>query len=250
MHLRIALTLALSTLVAGAPWTLYSDAKSPQSRFAASEIRAALAARSQQLVEEPLENAASAAPGTKIIIAGGASATAKVAASMKWTLPGARSAQSYSIRRGGEGSLVLAALGSDATGAMYGGLDIAEAIRLGTLDSMTNADRSPHVEQRGIKFNIPLDLRTPSYSDNSDDAQANIAEMWSFDFWREFLDDMARHRYNVLSLWSLHPFPSLVKVPEFPDVALNDVWRTRVPMDDTYTHSGSDMFRPGTAQPG
>jgi hypothetical protein len=26
-------------------------------------------------------------------------------------------------------------------------------------------------------------------------------------------------------LWSLHPFPSLVKVPEFPDVALNDVWR-------------------------
>jgi hypothetical protein len=44
---------------------------------------------------------------------------------------------------------------------------------------------------------------------------------------------MARHRYNVLSLWSLHPFPSLVKVPEFPDVALDDVWRTRAKLDDT-----------------
>ena len=78
----------------------------------------------------------------------------------------------------------------------------------------------PYIAQRGIKFNIPLDLRTPSYSDSCDAAQANIPEMWSMDFWREFLDDMARHRFNVLSLWSLHPFPRIVKVPEFPDVAL------------------------------
>ena len=49
--------------------------------------------------------------------------------------------------------------------------------------------------------------------------------MWSMDFWREFFDEMARDRYNVLSLWSLHPFPSLVKVPEYPDVALADVKR-------------------------
>jgi hypothetical protein len=40
--------------------------------------------------------------------------------------------------------------------------------------------------------------------------------MWSMDFWREFLDEMARDRYDVLSLWNLHPFPSLVRVPEYP----------------------------------
>ena len=68
--------------------------------------------------------------------------------------------------------------------------------------------------------------------------------MWSFDFWRAFLDEMARHRYNVLSLWNLHPFPSLVKVPEFPDVALADVKRTRIRLDDSYSHSGDDMVRP------
>ena len=128
----------------------------------------------------------------------------------------------------------------------YGALDLAEALRLNALDSLGDSDHTPHIAQRGIKFNVPLDARTPSYSDNADAAQQNIAEMWSFDFWREFLDDMARHRYNVLSLWNLHPFPSLVRVPEFPDVALADVKRSTIALDDTYSHNGDDMVRPET----
>ena len=115
-------------------------------------------------------------------------------------------------------------IGGNANGAMYGGLDVAEAIRLGNLAGIKTAEHRPFIESRGIKFNITPDRRTPSYSDNSDSAQNNILEMWSMDFWHEYLDEMARHRYNVLSLWNLHPFPSIVKVPEFPDVALNDVW--------------------------
>lgn len=147
--------------------------------------------------------------------------------------------QSYSIRAA-SGRYVVT--GGDAVGTMYGGLDLAEALRIGS--DVKDADYKPYIAQRGIKFNIPLDLRTPSYSDNSDSAQANIPEMWSMDFWREFLDEMARHRYNVLSLWSLHPFPSIVKVPEYPEVALNDVLRTKVKLDDSYSHTGHDMFRP------
>ena len=154
--------------------------------------------------------------------------------------PGAKP-QSYSIRRNGN---TLRVTGADAAGAMYGALDVAEAIRLGTFGSLANSDHAPHIEKRGIKFNIPLDVRTPSYSDNSDAAQNNIPEMWSMDFWHAFLDEMARHRFNVLSLWNLHPFPSLVKVPEYPEVALNDVLRTTAKMDDSYSHSGSDMVRP------
>jgi hypothetical protein len=150
-------------------------------------------------------------------------------------------AQSYRITRNGER---LRVIGGDAAGAMYGGLDVAEAIRMGTLDSLKDSDHKPHIAKRGIKFNIPLDLRTPSYTDCSDAAQANIPEMWEREFWTKFLDAMARHRYNVLSLWSLHPFPSLVKVPEFPEVALNDVWRTRAKLDDTFSFAGSDMVRP------
>jgi hypothetical protein len=57
-----------------------------------------------------------------------------------------------------------------------------------------------------------LDARTPSYSDNADAAQQNIANMWDVNFWHEFLDEMARDRFNMLSLWSLF-LPSLVNVP-------------------------------------
>ena len=64
------------------------------------------------------------------------------------------------------------------------------------------------------------------------------------DFWREFLDEMAGHRFNVLSLWSLHPFPSIVKVPEYPDIALDDVIGTTLKFNDTFSTMGKDMLRP------
>ncbi len=150
-------------------------------------------------------------------------------------------AQSYRIERNGDQIQVI---GADQAGAMYGGLEIAEAIRIGTFESLKSSENKPHIEKRGIKFNIPLDLRTPSYTDSSDAAQANIPEVWERDFWISYLDAMARHRYNVLSLWSLHPFPSMVKVPEFPEVALDDVWRTKAKLDDTFSFSGEDFVRP------
>jgi hypothetical protein len=242
------LALSLCAYAADAPWVLVSDQASPAVRFAASEIRTSCVSRGVPLLEEPLDRLAQANAGRRIVIAAGPAA-GRVASALGAKPLAQSSPQSYAIRRvSPNGNTTVAVLAADPEGAMYGGLDLAEAIRLGTLDSIAEADHSPHIAQRGIKFNIPLDVRTPSYSDNSTSAQNNIPEMWSFDFWREFLDDMARHRYNVLSLWSLHPFPSLVKVPEFPDVALADVWRTRVPMDDTYSHGGVDMLRPELLQ--
>jgi hypothetical protein len=56
---------------------------------------------------------------------------------------------------------------------------------------------------------------------------------------------MARHRYNVLTLWSLNPFPSIVKVPEFPHVALKDVWRTTAKLDAGFSGLGDGFVRPG-----
>ena len=37
---------------------------------------------------------------------------------------------------------------------------------------------------------------------------------------------MAEYHYNVLSLWSLSPFPSMVRIPEYPLTALEDVMRS------------------------
>jgi hypothetical protein len=154
------------------------------------------------------------------------------------------SPQSYRIVREGK---TIRVIGADESGAMYGGLDIAEAIRLGMLDSLQNSEHKPHIAKRGIKFNIPLDLRTPSYSDNCTSAQANIPEMWSMDFWHEFIDRMARDRYNVLTLWSMHPFPSIVKVPEYPKIALDDVWRTTADLAEpfnSFSTRGIGMVKP------
>jgi hypothetical protein len=224
-------------LAVAAP-SLYYNHSSPQVSFAASEIHQVYAARGLSLIEREL-GALGANPD--IVIAAGPAECARLAASLQVAAIKSDKPQSYAIRKHGS---TVAVLGADATGAMYGGLDVAEAIRLGTFADLADSDHTPHIDRRGIKFNIPLDVRTPSYSDNSDSAQKNIGEMWSFDFWREFLDEMARHRFNVLTLWNLHPFPSIVKVPEFPDIALADVKRTTIPFDDTYSTSGNDMFRP------
>lgn len=127
----------------------------------------------------------------------------------------------------------LVVRGGDMRGLMYGGLDVAEALHLGDAAMQRVVQprvRRPFILRRGIKFNIPLDLRTPSYSDGATAARANIPEVWTREFWRSYFDQLARDRYNVITLWSLHPFPSLVKVPEYPDVALDDVWRSREPL--------------------
>ena len=193
----LAFTLAFA-IAAGADQrisALIFDPAIPQSAFAANEITAAAGVSIPQF--SSLQNA-KCAPCVVISSAAGG-------------VP-----QSYRINRTQQvGRDVISVIGADANGAMYGGLDIAEAVRLQCLEKVVDSVHAPHIAKRGIKFNIPLDVRTPSYSDNADAAQSNIPEMWSFDFWREFIDEMARHRYNTLSLWNLHPFPSLVKVPEF-----------------------------------
>lgn len=218
--LLASLVLALSVLAMDASLQLTNDPSTGEpGKFAAEEIRREAKAKGMTLGN-----------GAKAI---------RISITVEKNTRGV--AQSYRIERDGE---ELRVIGGDAVGAMYGGLEIAEAIRTGTLDLLKDSEHRPYIGRRGIKFNLPLDLRTPSYTDCSDAAQANIPVMWDREFWTEFLDAMARHRYNVLSLWSLHPFPSLVKVPEFPDVALNDVWRTRAKLDDTFSFAGHDMVRP------
>jgi hypothetical protein len=132
--------------------------------------------------------------------------------------------QGYSVRKKIlKGVSQTYVMGADGAGTLYGALDVARTIQLHGLKAVTDTDKKPFIAKRGIKFNIPLDARTPSYSDSGDSAQGNMAHVWEITFWHEFLDEMARNRFNVLSLWSLHPFPSLVKVPEYPRVALDDV---------------------------
>ncbi len=137
--------------------------------------------------------------------------------SIKWVADEALCDQCYEISINEKNVSIS---GGASIGLMYGGLEFADMLQLNEIESTSG---SPYIKNRGLKFNIPLDARTPSYDDTGDAAQKNIATVWEFDFWKNFLDNMARNRYNLLTLWSNHPYPSMVKVPEYPDVALNDV---------------------------
>jgi len=193
--------------VVGRTVKLMYDDRSPQILFAVQEIRDALRKAGHT------------------VAVGEASYYIEMTIDPEWLNP-----QDYNIRMGQSNRLRIT--GGDPVGAMYGGLDLAESIRLhADLDHMPEKEGRPFIKQRGLKFNIPLDARSPSYDDTGDAAQRNILEMWSFDFWHEFLDDMARYRYNVLSLWSAHPYPSLIKLEKYPDIALEDVSVLNVPLD-------------------
>ena len=132
----------------------------------------------------------------------------------------------------------------DDAGLMYGGIELAEQIRLYGLEGIQETTQNPHMERRGTKFNIPLDVRTPSYTDVSDVAQKNIPEMWNFDFWMEYIDNLARYRFNLISLWSLHPFPSMIKVQGYEDIALDDVQRSTANWNENYDLNGIGFDTP------
>ncbi len=138
--------------------------------------------------------------------------------------------QAFRIRR--EGGNVIRIVGGDSLGAMYGGLELAEMVTLGGgLDAVQDKAKKPYIARRGLKFNIPFDARAPSYDDTGTAAQKNIPVMWDFSFWESFLDTLARNRYNVLTLWTTHPYPGLVKLEKYPGVSYDNVCVLKEPVN-------------------
>ena len=153
--------------------------------------------------------------------------------------------QAFRIISGGEG--LIQVVGGDSLGAMYGGLELAEMISLGGgLEAVSEKARKPYLLRRGLKFNIPLDARAPSYDDTGTCAQENIPVMWEFDFWKGFLDNMARNRYNVLTLWTCHPYPAWVKLDKYPGIGYDDVCvlKETVDMKTDRHYNDLDVYDP------
>ncbi len=208
------------------PVSVLFDEAVPQVRFAAEKLHLALESSGYDLI--------ASVEGTRIVLE-------RVAESTSVAENGAGAEEGFSIRLEG-GSIVVTA--TDAAGLMYGGLEVAELIRIGGLQAIKEDDQAPYMSMRGTKFNIPLDVRSPSYTDPCDAAQLNMGEVWSLEFWKEYIDFLASSRYNYISLWNLHPFPSLVKVPEYPDIALDDVRRSTVQWKEHYIESGEGFDAP------
>ena len=100
----------------------------------------------------------------------------------------------------------------DNAGSMYGLMDLAEQIEMQKgLRSIRDKIVNPRFPFRAIKFNLPW----VSYREN-ESLQANNELCKDLNMWRAFLDMMAENRFNVLTLWSLHPFPYFIKATNFP----------------------------------
>ena len=213
---------------------LTSNPTSNQAAFAVGDIKTALSKKGHKVT---------LAENAPVHIILGTLTDKKVTSTLEsanQALPKGLKPEGFAIRKTfNNDTSTIWVIGADEAGVMYGGLELAEKISIGDLDSITIDQQNPYMPRRGTKFNIPLDLRTPSYSDMSDAGQNNIKEMWSWDFWTDYIDHLARFRYNHISLWSLHPFPSMVKVPGYEDVALDDVLRSTVQFKEKYNGLGT-----------
>ena len=229
LHPCIGIIFALLSLAAHSSAEtvrLYFDPAAPQIAFAAGDIKDALEFQGHTVQTNNLSELTNDNLGRKIILA--VSNNAGVISNLLaqgGSPVGSLGEQAYALRTTTNSFLNYWVIGGDANGTMYGALQIAEYITFSGLNqSSYNEQDSPHMMKRGIKFNIPFDRRAPTYFNQNDGTSHKeaINHVWDMSFWMTWFDEMARHRYNVLSLWCNNPFPSMLNMPGYPDATIMD----------------------------
>ena len=125
--------------------------------------------------------------------------------------------EGYSIVSGRN---VIMITGSDASGTLYGCLELADSIRKAELPlrSMNfNKTDQPEMVIRGACIGLQKTTYLPG---------RNVYEYpytpenfpWFYDkeLWIKYLDMLAENRMNALYLWNGHPFASLVRLEDYP----------------------------------
>lgn len=219
---------------------LYSNKESGKVQFAVNEIEIVLKEKGIESASHPISEYKNVLAGqTNIVLVCLTETTASgIIKKAGIKNAGELKGEGFIIQITGKGHKTIYVVGYDEAGTMYGGLEVAEIIKVKGIDGIQNQMQNPYMKVRGTKFNIPLDMRSPTYTEPSDAAQRNMGEMWNFEFWKEYIDNLARNRFNLISLWNLHPFPSMVKVPEYPEIALNDVRESTGDWKENYSLNG------------
>jgi hypothetical protein len=205
---------------------LYYDTSSPQISFAAEDVRTALESQNHVVQSQPLSSVSNDDNGRKIILAtiDHAPVVSSLLSQGAVAIP-SLGEQAYALRTTTNSSLNYWVIGGDAVGAMYGGLQLAENLSVNALTNTYNSEESPYLRYRGMKLNLPLDKRIPTYVGgwSSHSARAAIGDVWDMSYWTELIDQQARNRYNLLSVWVHHPFPALVSLPDYPNATLPNI---------------------------
>jgi len=224
--LTVVFALLIPTIMFAETIGLFYDSSVEQIKFAASDVKVALEAKSYTVEMFPLSSLTSTYANKKMVLAMASdNATTAILTSQGGSLAANLGVQAYALRTTSNPQTTYWALGGDANGAMYGGFQIAENINFNGLTGVYNNENSPKILNRGVKLNLPFDKNSTTYfnANNSTGSRFAITNVWDLSFWQSWFDEMARNRYNVISIWNNHPFTSMIKMADYPDVAIQNV---------------------------
>ncbi|MCX6876965.1 MAG: hypothetical protein NTW21_24595 [Verrucomicrobia bacterium] len=221
------MALALPARVCAETVGVFYDPAVEQIKIAAGDVKAALEKNKFTVEMLPVASLKASYPNKKVVIALASDATVTAAlVAQGGSKVAGLGEQAYGLRTTETPQKSFWALGGDANGAMYGGFQIAENLKFNQFAGSYHNEESPAILKRGIKLNLPLDLNSATYfsaSRVSDSAKQAIPHVWDMGFWAAWFDEMARNRYNVVSVWNNHPFTSMIKMADYPDVAIQNV---------------------------
>lgn len=159
-------TLALAC-AAGAqtPVAVYCEARAP-TQFAAAELQTVLNGSEHTVTGiQDISHWIRGEPETRVLLlALGNQGMERAFERAGGLAVGPLTTQAYALRRTGSAEHpTYWVFGGGTAGVMYGGLRLAEIVRHGGLGEFEPEQDTPYISRRGIKFNIPLDARTPAF---------------------------------------------------------------------------------------
>lgn len=108
--------------------------------------------------------------------------------------------------------------GADASGALYGALEISDRVKeSGEVDFALQFSDAPEMVLRGSCIGVQKPTYLPGRTVYEYPYTPETFP-WFYDkeLWIEYLDNMVENRMNSLYLWNGHPFASLIKLKDYP----------------------------------
>ena len=122
--------------------------------------------------------------------------------------------EGYAITKDKKGFVVS---GNDATGVIYGCVELADRIRQkGSLD-IEPTEETPGMVMRGTCIGLQKTVYLPGHAVYEYPyTPENFPWFYDKAEWVKYLDMMVENKMNSLYLWNGHPFASLVKLEDYP----------------------------------
>ena len=128
---------------------------------------------------------------------------------------GSGPAEGYTISKDKKGITVS---GNDATGVIYGCVELAERIAVGGSPANISVIKEvPQMVMRGTCIGLQKTVYLPGHTVYEYPyTPENFPWFYDKAEWTKYLDMMVENKYNSLYLWNGHPFASLVKLKDYP----------------------------------